>query len=62
MIRSSMADLKPEAKKRLEDAYKKFESSLREIAREHRTTVSRLFGEVDKTVIKKMKERIEKEA
>jgi hypothetical protein len=56
-----MADLTPETKEKLKQAYARFESSLRAIAHEHRTTVSKLLGEIDASVASNIRERIENE-
>lgn len=60
MMGSSMADVTPETKKQIADAYAEFERSLRKIAHEHRVTVSQLLDEVDQAYVGKLKERIEK--
>lgn len=62
MMPLSMPDVTPETKKKIADAYTAFERNLREIAREHRLTVSDLLHQVDEKYVDKLKERIEKES
>lgn len=58
MMVASMAPLSPEAKKKIEDAYAQFEKSLKKIAREHRTTVGTLVGQMDTKYAEKIKQKI----
>ena len=62
MMSLSMPDVTPDAKKKIADAYAAFEKSLRDIAHEHRLTVSDLLHQVDEKCVDKLKERIEKES
>lgn len=52
--------MSPEAKKKIEEAYHAFETSLRKIAREHRTTVGALIDQVDTKYAANIKDRIQK--
>ncbi len=54
-----MSEVTPEAKKKLVEAYAAFERSLRDIAHEHRLTVSDLLHQVDEKYVEKLKERIQ---
>lgn len=58
MIEASMAALTPEAKKKIEDAYRTFEQAIRTIAHEHRTTVGALIEQVDTKVAESIKKKI----
>lgn len=53
-----MGELSPETKKKIADAYTAFERNLREIAHEHRLTVSELLHQVDEKYVDKLKDRI----
>lgn len=53
-----MDPLTPEVKERIKNAYAEFSQKLREIAREHRTTVTALLGELDAKHVEKLEAEI----
>ncbi len=53
-----MDPITPEVKERIRKAYADFSHTLREIAAEHRTTVTALLGELDAKHVEKLEAEI----
>ncbi|MSR85044.1 hypothetical protein EXS71_01215 [Candidatus Uhrbacteria bacterium] len=52
--------LSPEAKKKIEAAYKKFDATLKKIVKEHRAVVKGLYVELDKKKAEGIKKKLAK--
>jgi predicted DNA-binding ribbon-helix-helix protein len=54
-----MAPLSDDAKKQIEEAYASFRATLRDIAHEHRTTVTDLLTQLDEQHVEDIEKRIQ---